>query len=119
VVPKIGRNTPPPPVKLGKDGQNLWDRIQVEYAVTDAGGIELLFQACSAADRAATLAAQVDRDGAMISSRQGSRAHPCLRDELANRAFCVRTLTRLGVTLEPVKPMGRPPMGGWNGADDA
>jgi hypothetical protein len=32
-----------------------------------------------------------------------------LRAELANRAFVVRSLARLGLDVEPVRPMGRPP----------
>jgi len=31
------------------------------------------------------------------------------RDELANRAFVVRTLERLGVNVETIKSVGRPP----------
>jgi hypothetical protein len=31
-----------------------------------------------------------------------------LKHELANRAFVVRTLARLGLNFETVKPVGRP-----------
>jgi hypothetical protein len=35
---------------------------------------------------------------------------------LANRAFVVRTLSRLGLEFEPVKSVGRPSQGlGWKG----
>jgi hypothetical protein len=32
-----------------------------------------------------------------------------LREELAGRAFVARTLERLGLNVEAIKPMGRPP----------
>jgi hypothetical protein len=42
------------------------------------------------------------------------KAHPCLKDEIACRSFIVRTLERLGVTVEPLKPIGHPVRsGGW------
>jgi len=49
--------TPPPrhPFSsrpLAEPGLNLWSRIQREYAISDSGGIELLFQLCAATDRA-------------------------------------------------------------------
>jgi hypothetical protein len=40
---------------------------------------------------------------------------PLLKAELANRAFAVRTLARLGLDLDPVKPVGRPPGKGFPG----
>jgi hypothetical protein len=101
-----------------KEGQNLWNRVQAEFAITDCGGVELLFQSCCAADRAASLGSIIDRDGPMVASRSGAKEHPLLRAELGNRAFVVRTLTKLGISLEPTKMMGRPSDGfGWAGED--
>jgi hypothetical protein len=79
------------------------------YAVDDVGGREILLQACQSIDRAEEIAAEVARDGAIVPSRTGPREHPGLRAELANRAFVVRSLARLGLDVEPVRPMGRPP----------
>jgi hypothetical protein len=86
-----------------------------EYAIRDAGGIELLLLACEATDRAARLRGAIDRDGELISSRSGLKEHPGLKAELANRAFVSRTLQRLGLDVEPVRPtIGRPGSGiGW------
>ena len=75
----------PPPRKLGQHGLSL--------------------------DRAEALAAAIDADGETIKGKNGLRAHPCLKDELAARSFVVRTLARLGITTESVKPMGRPSPG--------
>ena len=77
---------------------------------------ELLAQACQAADRAEALAAAIARDGTVVYGESGSpKSHPAVKDELACRAFVVRTLERLGVTSENVKPgPGRPPTEfGW------
>jgi len=107
-------NTPNPPRKLGPAGENLWFRVQSEYAITDVGGVELLMQCCLAADRADELAAIIDADGARVMTKIGPKAHPCLRDELAARAFICRTLQRLGITDEVIKPVGHPPRDiGW------
>jgi hypothetical protein len=51
---------------------------------------------------------QIDRDGEVIRTKQGLRDHPGLKHELANRSFVVRTLSRLGLDVEAIKPVGRP-----------
>jgi hypothetical protein len=99
----------PPPRKLGSAGLALWNSVQAEFRIEDCGGIELLAQACAAADRAEALAARIDEDGETIHTKLGLKAHPALRDELAARSFIVRTLQRLGITDEVIKPIGRPP----------
>ncbi len=103
-----------PASEFGKAGQELWDLITDEYDISDAGGIALLKQICHAQDRVAQLAAQIALDGAVVTVRGAPKAHPALRDELANRAFISRTIARLGLNFEPVKPVGRPPGGGWS-----
>jgi hypothetical protein len=76
-------------------------------------------QACLAADRTAALAARIDADGETIHTKMGLKAHPCLKDELAARAFICRTLQRLGITDEIIRPIGRPPRDlGWKGYAD-
>ena len=106
-----------PPRDLGRHGHELWNAIQTEYAIIDRGGIELLAQACAAADRAEALAEAIERDGSVVYSESGApRSHPAIKDELNARALVVRTLERLGVTVERVKPVGRPPgKYGWTG----
>jgi hypothetical protein len=105
-----------PPRDLGQHGRKLWDEVQAAYGITDRGGVELLAQACQAADRAEALADAIARDGSVVYSRSGvPKSHPAIKDELANRAFVVRTLERLGLNVEAVKPgPGRPPSAfGW------
>lgn len=81
----------------------------VEYDICDAGGRELLALACQALDRAERLREQIDLDGEVIRTHGMVRNHPALKDELACRAFVARTLARLGLDVEPVRPtVGRP-----------
>jgi hypothetical protein len=103
--------------KLGKAGTALWGRVQSEYRIEDAGGSELLLQACSALDRAEALAERIAVDGETFRTRLGvPKSHPAIKDELAARAFVVRTLERLGITSENVKPVGRPgAVTSWSG----
>jgi hypothetical protein len=105
-----GSTAPPPPRTLGPHGLALWNRVQAEYRILDCGGIELLCLACQALDRAESLSEAITADG----ESTGIRAHPALRDELANRAFITRALAKLGIASEPIKSLGRPGSGlGW------
>ena len=104
---------PAPSRTLGNHGRSLWDRVMTEYDIQDSGGLEMLLQACGALDRAESLRVEIDRDGEVIRTRGSVKDHPALKHELANRAFVVRTLSRLGLNFEAVRPVGRPtqPMG--------
>ena len=104
-----------PPRKLDKHGANLWRNIMREYEIDDAGGLEMLASACQALDRAERCREAIDDEGEMIRTKAaGPRDHPLLKHELAARSFVVRTLQRLGLNMEAVKPTGRPPRGiGW------
>ena len=105
-----------PPRELGQHGRKLWDEVQAAYGISDRGGVELLAQACAALDRTEALAGAIATDGAIVYTRTGvPKSHPGCKDELACRAFVVRTLERLGLNIEAVKPCpGRPPSAfGW------
>ena len=97
-----------PPSTLGKAGAKLWHALMSEYDIHDAGGLEMLAQACGAADRVTEYSAAIDRDGCTVRGKSGVKEHPLLKHELAARAFVVRTLARLGLDLEPIKSVGRP-----------
>ena len=101
----------PPPRPLGEAGTELWNAIQGEYAIGDSGGLELLLQACALADRIAGLAAEIERTGLMIPTKEGSRSNPLLKEEVAARSLLIRTLQKLGITDESIRPVGRPPHG--------
>src|SRR5215203_1053537 len=102
-------NSPAPPRTLGEHGQSLWQAVTTEYGIEDAGGVELLAQACSALDRAEECAGHIADDGVVIRSKAGLKEHPLLKHEIAARSFVVRTLSRLGLDVEAIKPVGRPP----------
>ena len=94
---------------LGNHGTILWRAIMAEYQIDDGGGVEMLTAACQQLDRAESLREQIDRDGDIIRTKAGLPDHPGLKHELAARAFVVRTLARLGLDVEAIKPVGRPP----------
>lgn len=105
-----------PPRDLGQHGRKLWDEIQAAYGIADRGGCELLAQACATLDLVEALGEAITRDGAIIYGRAGPKAHPGVKDQIAGRAFIVRTLERLGLNVEAVKPVGRPSSAvGWSG----
>ena len=84
-----------------------------EYDITDSGSLAMLEQACTAVDRLTEYSAAIDRDGPVVRTKQGTKEHPLAKLELATRAFVVRTLQRLGLNLEPAKPIGRPTRAQW------
>jgi hypothetical protein len=109
-IVETGATVRPPPRTLGEHGLSLWHRVLAEYDIGDAGGIELLCLAAEATDRAEALKREIDADGQFTRSRGVVRDHPGLKHELANRAFAARTLARLGLDVEPLRPSpGRPP----------
>jgi hypothetical protein len=102
-----GLETPRP---LVAHGRGLWDRVQREYDVSDPAGIEFLCQAGEALDRSQSLSEAIARAGEIIRTPAGIRTHPAVREELANRAFVIRTLQRLGLNFEPLRSgLGRQP----------
>jgi hypothetical protein len=104
---------PAPPRPLGQHGAALWQKVQSEYRITDCGGVEILAQICAAQDRVEALRERIDADGETVHTRGGvPGAHPALRDELQLRSFIVKSLEKLGLNVEAVRPPGRPPGGG-------
>lgn len=100
------------PAGLGQAGERLWSRIMSQYDIRDEGGRELLFQACTAADRVERLRKIINNDGELIEGKDGgpAREHPLLRHEVAMKSFLTRTLARLNLDMEPTRPgPGRPP----------
>jgi hypothetical protein len=104
-----------PQRKLGTHGRRLWDSVHEEVVLEDAGGLELLLGACQALDRAESCREQIDRMGEIIKTKTGVRENPLLKNELANRAFVARSIGRLGLDVEGVKALGRPPARGYEG----
>jgi terminase small subunit-like protein len=119
-VSKAAPTANKPARSLGHYGTNLWKLVTSQYDIVDAGGCELLTQACQALDRAEALRDIINRDGEMVTARNGSlKEHPAMKPELAARAFVVKTLARMGLHLEPVRAgRGRPGGIGYTGEYD-
>jgi hypothetical protein len=101
---------PAPPLPLGKVGMKLWADIVGAYKFADRASYECLFQAASAADRAEACRQQIAQDGVVIEAKGGGlREHPLVPHELQARSFVVRSLAKLGLDLEPIRSVGRPP----------
>src|SRR5262245_34192461 len=96
-----------PPRPLGVHGRALWDRIQNEYDITDAGGVELLTLAAQSLDRAEGCRELIDRHGEAVISDVGIvKENPLMKTELACRAFAAKCIERLGLNAEPAKAVG-------------
>jgi Phage terminase, small subunit len=104
---------------LGKHGRSLWDAIMAEFGIADRCGIELLMQAAEQLDEIEGLSEEIERDGRVIRTRSGVRAHPAIRDVRQGRAVLAKLLKELGVSTEAVKNVGRPPgPAGWSEDDE-
>jgi hypothetical protein len=108
-VVNLVRKVPEPPPELSEHGRALWTSVMQQYDIVDAGGLETLRQACCACDRAEACRRIIAEQGELLTIRGQIRSHPLLRDELQNRAFVVKAIQRLGLDLEPIKSVGRPP----------
>jgi len=94
---------------LGVAGRALWDRILSEFLLDDPASQEMLLLAAEATDRASECRAAISRDGVVTQTQGGtSRAHPLIQHEVAAQKFAASTLNSLGLTLEPVRSVGRP-----------
>ena len=111
VVPAQAPGKPKAPSHLGAVAAQLWRQITAEYSFDDPASERILIEACSALDRAERCRRQITADGEVVrGGRAGMlRAHPLLVTEIQSRALACRLLQRLGLDLEPVKAVGRPP----------
>lgn len=117
----VGSTTNPsaPPRTLGKAGRSVWQSIMSEYQIADSSGLAILLQIAGAYDRLAECAEIIAREGPVVRTKSGPKEHPLLRTELGCSSFIIRAVHRLGLDVEPVKAIGRPPrVYGWS-PDDA
>ena len=112
-----GPKVPEPPSPLDEAGTRLWNGIMGEYGIDDTAGLTVLLLACQTMDRAASLAATIEREGETLTSPTGQvRAHPCIRDETQCRALVSRLLDKLNLGPSEPKGPGRPARPfGWMG----
>jgi len=95
-----------PPGDLGEAGAKLWQRLTKEFTLETSAEVQQLYEACCMEERAVQLRAHIDKDGEVIKIGEGGlpRDHPCLKHELAARAFVVRTLANLFPPAAAEKP---------------
>jgi len=87
---------PAAPAGLDTPGRALWQSIAAEFdmATHEAAQLE---EACRCRDRIAQLRAQVDQDGLMLESSQGTRLHPAVAECRQQQLALARLLATLGV----------------------
>lgn len=86
--------TPPAPTGAGAAGRRLWSSV-VEPFDLDEHELALLRQACRTADLLDKLDAEVRRDGPMVGSGDGRKAHPTAVESRAQRIALARLLAAL------------------------
>jgi P27 family predicted phage terminase small subunit len=88
---------PGPPAHLKAAGSALFERVIEEFDL-NAAETELLAAACVALDRLTEARELLDRDGLVVESRAGPRAHPAFQIERDSRVAFDRILARLHLT---------------------
>lgn len=92
----------PPVVELTGARLELWDTVRRQWKLTIADEA-LLRNACEALERAAELAAVVDRDGGsgVVRDRFGAfKPHPAINGERDFRSLAARVLQQLTARLD-------------------
>ena len=107
VPPVDGGSTPPP--TLSPAAQSLWTRLTDEYDFSDLLGRVMLEEGLICWDRARAATETIAREGAVLGGAGKARRHPAVGIERDARAQAIRIFRELGLNLEPVKPIGRPP----------
>lgn len=90
----------PAPLKLTGPRKKLYDDLRARYALTTTDEA-LVRSAAESLERAAALAALVDREGAVLRDRfGGAKPHPGILLERDFRAAAARTLAALSTRFE-------------------
>jgi hypothetical protein len=100
------------PSDLGPEAQAFWRSSMREYRIVDVGGISLLRECCRALDRAERCRVLINRDGEIVQTKHGPKEHPLLKVEAINRSLAARLIRALGLDVEPIRSVGRPPVYG-------
>jgi len=82
------------PAGLAASGKRLWHSVVDDYEL-DEHETALLLEACRTVDVLDDLAAAVRRDGALVDSPQGLRAHPAAVEARQQRIALARLVAAL------------------------
>ncbi len=99
------------PTGLSAAGKRLWTSVTGHYEL-DEHEARLLLEACRTVDLLDLLEAAVRRDGPLVSSPQGERAHPAAVEARQQRITLARLLAALRLPDEEADARpGRRPAG--------
>jgi phage terminase small subunit len=85
---------PKPPSELRRSGKRLWSSV-VEHFDLDEHERAMLLEACRSVDLLDQLDAAVRRDGPMVDSPQGQKAHPAAVEARQQKIALARLLAAL------------------------
>jgi P27 family predicted phage terminase small subunit len=95
--------------RLSKEARKWWDVILNDFDLESAS-LLILESALEAFDRMRQAAIEVDRDGVTVKDRYDvPKEHPALSIQRSERAAMQRGIKMLGIDLEPIADIGRPP----------
>ena len=102
---------PKAPKTLQKAGKAIWKKLQEEFAIEDAAGLELLRKIAEYEDQIVEMTAQIETDGRTFLDRfKQIKAHPLLAARRDLQSAQLHTLKALNLDLEPLHERpGRPP----------
>ena len=98
------------PQHLSQEAQNWWDRLLIEYEITDEAGFLILQTSLEAFDRMKSAQDVIAKDGQTIKDRFGQlKAHPLCNVERDARGAMLRALKALNLDIMPLHDgPGRP-----------
>jgi hypothetical protein len=99
------------PSGLKAAGRRLWQQIQLEYDISDPGGLSHLLSAARAEDDIKRLREKVETEGDLICNHVGTQvANPLLQAIRGSEAVKRQALSALNLDIEPLRAKpGRPP----------
>jgi len=107
VPPVTPAELPPPPDHLSPAMQAWWWAVVADYAL-NPHHLRLLEAACDAWDRMVQARDALAREGLTVTTKHGTKRHPCADIERDSRLAFARLLRELDLDCEP--PQERP---GW------
>ena len=103
-----GSRAPKVPETVGVYGGKFWRCVLKTYDFDDTI-LMLLERACVALDRAECARKSIEAEGMTVSGRYGQVAHPSVRQEKDATAQFASLVRQMGLDLEPIQNVGRPP----------
>lgn len=100
-------DTPKPPTGTSEAGRRLWCAVVAEYEL-DEHELALLREAVRTVTLLGELDAAVRRDGALLDTAKGPRAHPAVVEARQQRITLARLLAALRMPADVQHGDGRP-----------